>query len=202
MLISIVIPTVTGREDHLARCMDAYREHTIQRIELIVIRDRPTCGIAWQEGSEQASGDYLHLTADDLEPHHGWDRSAVHYATTNRIPCPTVMEPDGVTVQSTHGVSAQAGISTEPVTAGQEVGFTTVPFMTIGQWKLIGPMIPLHYCTDSWVSHRARLHGIPTVAAPGMRFTHHNALPGRGAGMGDQHARTAHDRAAYTELTA
>jgi hypothetical protein len=42
-------------------------------IELIVIKNEPTCGIAWQKGAEQATGDFLHFTADDLEPALGWD---------------------------------------------------------------------------------------------------------------------------------
>lgn len=71
-MISVVIPTVAGREHSLERCLAAYR--ATADVELIVLADRQTCGVAWQEGIEQATGDYLHLSADDLEPHPGWDQ--------------------------------------------------------------------------------------------------------------------------------
>jgi hypothetical protein len=200
-VISVIVPTVTGRAESLARCLDAYRKFTPTPHELIVVKDRPTCGLAWQEGLERATGDYLHLTADDLEPHRWWSWWAIRTVKAGWLPCPVVKEPDGRT-QSTHGISCSQGISAAPVEPLSPVGFTTVPFCSREQWDQIGPMIDLHYCTDAWVSHRGRLAGIETVAEPGYRFTHHNEPAGRGAGMGDQHVRTIHDRDRFEELAA
>lgn len=201
MLISVIIPTVTGREASLARCLQAYERTTRQPHETIIVTDQPTCGIAWQIGLRQATGTHLHLTADDLEPHEGWADAALWDTLQNRIPCPTVLEPDG-RIQSTHGVSASAGVSAAAVAPGQVVGFTTVPFLTRQQWEHVGHMIDLHYCTDAWVSHRARLHGVETVACPSYRLTHWNEPTGRGAGMGSQDARTIYDRQRYEEMVA
>ena len=56
-MISVIVPTVVGREDHYARCVAAYERTAGDRIEIITIRDRPTCGLAWNEGAAQAKGD-------------------------------------------------------------------------------------------------------------------------------------------------
>ncbi len=72
-MISVVIPTVTGREDFFERCVYAYEHNTANPIELIIYKDLPTCGRGWIKGAEDATGDYVHFTADDLEPALGWD---------------------------------------------------------------------------------------------------------------------------------
>jgi hypothetical protein len=193
-VISIVIPTVDGREDVLERVLLAYHETTPEH-EVITVHGRETCGIAWQEGSERATGDYLLLGADDLEPLPGWWQPLVEAVERGCCPCPVVLESDG-RVQS-------AGTSGwEPIrTIGEDwtpVDWTTVPFVTRAQWSLVAPMLPTHYCTDTWVSYRLGRHGIKTVLRTGSRFRHHNALPGRGAGM-DIHKRNQHDRMIFTE---
>lgn len=198
-MLDIIIPTVTGREESLARCIAAYQARTITPHQIRVYKDFPTCGEAWRVGAEQAKVKYLHLAADDLEPHYGWDTAAFEILADQAIPCPIVYEPDGVTVQSTHGVSCQHGISTTPMDHGVPVGFTTVPLIKREWWPQIG-MPNLHYCSDAWVSVKARAVGIPTLACPAMRFTHHNEAPGRGAAAGDQHAQTANDRSLFTRL--
>jgi hypothetical protein len=58
---------------------------------------------------------------------------------------------------------------------------TTIPFLTREMWNAIG-MIPVHYCSDLWVSAIGRQYGWETVVRTGMRFTHHTAQPGRDYG--------------------
>lgn len=201
--IAVVVPTVHGRDAHLSRCVDAYRVSTARLAEddelaLYIERDHDTCGEAWRAGAaraEQDGFDYLHLTADDLEPHPGWIAPAVECVDEGFIPAPVVLEPDG-TLQS-------AGINGWDCYRGPHVDWmhvesTTVPFMSRKQWQAVG-MIPLHYCTDMWVSYRADRAGWPTRLRMDMVFTHHNAELARGAGMG-QHPRTVHDRAEFARL--
>ena len=70
---------------------------------------------------------------------------------------------------------------------------TTVPFVSREMWEAVG-MIPVHYCTDLWVSYRARQRGWDTVIRTGMRFTHYTAEAGRNYG------RVSDDTRQYLEL--
>lgn len=178
--ISIVVPTVDGREDHLRRCLDAYEHRSNAYIELIVIENEPTCGIAWQKGAEQASGHFLHFTADDLEPAFAWDLHARHAANDGIIPMPRIYGPDK---------------RIEPLGPSTQ-GCTRIPFCTMAQWEQIGPMIPLHYYTDNWFSHKAQQAGLMLREKMGYTFMHHWAQPARGAGM-TQSERMIHDEAAF-----
>lgn len=57
-LISVIVPTVDGREDHLERCVRTYTELAAgnYELQLIIERNHPTCGLGWQAGSEKAEG--------------------------------------------------------------------------------------------------------------------------------------------------
>jgi hypothetical protein len=222
--IGIVIPTVDGREADLERCLAAY-ESTAARegvaVHCIVVTNRPTCGIAWQQGADhltsgahfgtEAEGaqavelrggvpDYLHFTADDLEPLPGWATAAIDACNSGAIPAPLVYGPDGLQVQSAGG-AGDGVLYTTPPPPGEPVAWCAVPFMRTADWLgdwigAIGPMVPLHYYTDDWFSYRAGLQGLPIRFTPGYAFRHYDAAPGRGAGF-TQAERAARDRADY-----
>lgn len=189
-MISVVIPTVTGREEHLERCVRAYEERTLRPPEIIVIRNAPTCGVAWQEGAERATGTYIHFTADDLEPHPAWANSALVAVAMGYLPAPRILRPDG-TLES-------CGRWEVEQETGDPTPMTRIPFMSREQWKLIGPMLPIHYYTDNWISFKGALAGIETRVYRDYQFTHHWAEAGRGAGM-SQEDRMRHDEAIYVE---
>lgn len=199
--ISVIVPTVEGRAQSLLRCLAAYNDRSVgARLEVLVVEGSPTCGLAWQEGAGCASGDYIHLTADDLEPHDGWWEPAVEACDLKKLPCPIVFNPDG-NVQSAGGdLDAPSCLRTRIGEDWSPVPFTTVPFMSVRQWDAIG-MIPLHYFTDVWVSERGAQLGIGTVLRTGYTLTHHNEPAGRGAGM-SQGERSIHDAHAFMELIA
>jgi hypothetical protein len=196
VLTHVVLPTVTGRERHLARTLAAYRQRTPVPVEITVVQDHPTCGIAWREGAARVDGAaYVHLGADDLVPEDGWWEPLAEAVDAGYLPCPVVLEPDG-RVQSAGGYDW--GLHRDVGEDWATIGWTTVPFMSAEQFAAIG-MIETHYCTDTWVSAVGALHGWQTVLRPASRFVHHNAEPGRGAGM-DVHARNRHDRAEFARL--
>jgi len=169
-VISIVIPTITGREHHLARCVDAYDSFT-DDCEMIVLKDRPTCGEVWAEGGEMASGDYLHFSADDLEPHEGWWEPAVRCVKEGKLPCPRIYRPDGSLE------SCGAWGTDQP--DGTETNIARIPFLSREMWERGGWILRAHYYTDNWIWMRGQELGIPTVVCHGYEFTHYYASEGR-----------------------
>jgi hypothetical protein len=178
--VAIVVPTVKGREADLRRCVESYRR-TAPDATVYIAYDHPSCGEAWLDGAKRAARkgfDYLHLTADDLEAHDGWLDIAVETVDEGFIPAPLVYQPDG-TLES----AGLVGFSMNGIVNHdrQPIEGTTVPFLTREMWDAIG-MVPLHYCTDLWVSTVGRRHGWETVIRTGMKFTHYTAPAGRNYG--------------------
>lgn len=189
MKITVVIPTVTGREVDLARCLNAYRTRSVHDVYPVTFKDLGTCAEGWNNGAKFAKGsDYLHFSADDLEPHEGWDVAAIEAVEAGVLPAPRIINPAGkLDYCGVHGVEMQDWA---------RVQMSVIPFMPLELWQQIGPVPPIHYYSDNYVSWRAALAGWPTAVRRGYEFTHHWAKPGRGAGMGYEQ-RMAYDRAAY-----
>lgn len=189
MRVAVIIPTIPGREEDVARCVEAYRR-TAPDALVFIERGHPSCGAAWIAGAEKAAPfDYLHLTADDLEPHDGWLETALETVQKGYIPAPLVYHPNG---ELESAGLANFGCHRGVYSDWMMIEGTTVPFLTRKMWDRIG-MIPVHYCTDLWVSHQGRNWGWETVVRTGMRFTHYNAPAGRNYG------RVPDDTRAYLE---
>jgi hypothetical protein len=169
-VISVIVPTIKGREEWLKRCIEAYGD-TCPDIQLVVIRNRTACGIAWIEGATQATGDYLHFTADDLVPQPGWWEAAVAATSRGALPAATVLT-DGLDVRSRMNC-------TVPLQPGVAPPNVLVPFFGRAQFDLGGWLVPIHYGSDDWVTFLACKRGIELELAPGYAFEHSAAEPGR-----------------------
>jgi hypothetical protein len=169
-MISIVIPTISGREHWLERCVTAY-ERTAPYAEIIVIKDRKSCGIAWNEGIAQAKGRYIHLTADDIEPRRGWQIPALQSADRGELPAARILNTDG-SLQS-------CGTDHLEHEEGEEAFVARIPFASREQFELIGPMMNEQYMGDYWFSHRGRQVGLKSVVRRDYCFYHHYAQEGR-----------------------
>jgi hypothetical protein len=170
-LISIVIPTISGREDSLARCLASYEDTLVGTDrEIIIIKDRPTWPTACNEGYEQAKGDIIHFTADDLEALPGWHVDAIPMLVErDELPAPRVMNfsPDGQFDNPEDGAD------------GEITHFTRVPTLTRSQYERIGPWPEIIYYADLWVSEKARTLGIETRMLYSYAFVHHWSGIGR-----------------------
>lgn len=174
-ILSVVVPTVVGRESHLERTICSYEEHTRVEIEWLVVHDRPTCGLAWNEGAALATGEYLHITADDLEPD-GFDWLRVAVETTDHWGVPLGRVREG------------------SETFGRD--FCRVPFCRREWWRDVPA--DMHYYTDNAFTELMIERGhVPTVAV-GYDFNHRRAMVGRGAGMTEME-RMEHDNRAYLQ---
>jgi hypothetical protein len=169
-VISVIIPTIRGREEWLERTIAAY-ERTTENYELIVLNDFPTCGQAWNAGLLQAKGEYLHLSADDLEPHVGWWEAAVQSLTWNHLPCPRILNTDG-SLQSC-GPDAYEKPNMTPSDVAR------IPFFPQSLLEHLYPIFEEQYCGDYWVSWKASQAGWPTLVNRRMVFTHHLVTEGR-----------------------
>ena len=169
-MISIVVPTLTGREKTLKRCLAAYKKTSPASVEIIVIRDKPSWPTACNLGAKQATGDILHFTADDLEPLPGWHREAVKWLKDHdELPAPKVFnyKADGVWDNEIDG----------PDKAIPQ--FTRIPLMTRGQYDRIGAWPQFNYVADIWLSAKARTLGIETRMIHSYAFVHHWESVGR-----------------------
>jgi hypothetical protein len=170
--ISVVVPTIAGREAWLERCWAAYEAHSGGvELELLVERDHPACGLAWAAGGAVATGDFIHFSADDLEPHEGWWQAAVVSCERGQLPCPRVLNTDG-TLQS-------CGEWGQEMPEGSVTYIARVPFLSREQWELGGWIFPEHYYTDNAIAWRGSQLGIDTVVCRECVFTHHFAPEGR-----------------------
>lgn len=171
-MISVIVPTLTVRAAWLERCLYAY-EVTLQDVphETIVLADRSACGIAWNEGIALAKGDYIHLTADDIEPLPGWHLPAVDSADRGELAAARILNTDG-SLQS-------CGTDHLEHPEGEEAFVARIPFATREQFDRIGPMMNEHYMGDYWFSHRGRQVGYRSVVRRDYCFVHHYAQEGR-----------------------
>lgn len=201
-LVSAIIPTVDGREDYLNDCLAGIANQSIDT-EIIILRNRPTCGEAWVEGTDIACGDFVWYAADDVYPEAGFFEKMMEAVTAGFCPSATVYEPDGL-LQSA-GIMALDCYRPPELIDWMEVDHTTTPFLSPEQLALLHPfrdtLASLHYCSDTFVSAVLAKHQIKTVVRTDARLIHYNAAPGRGAGS-DQQTRTAQDRATFERFCA
>ncbi len=186
-LISVIIPTVTGREDHYQRCVHAYQERTASQVELITELNHSSCGLAWQAGLAYVKGKYIHLTCDDIEPGQDWDVPAIEAVEQGFLPAPQVCDPNGY--PHSHPQVGVLGADWTPV------HMSALPFTSVAQMKKIAPLLTSHYFSDDWVSWRGQQAGWSCRLRSGYRFTHHYAQHLRGAGMSEPE-RMRNDEAA------
>lgn len=197
--LAVVCPTVTGREASYERCLDSYRRTTegIAEVFWFPPKDEPTWGRGVNVGmaAAQAVGvgfDLIHFTADDIEAHDGWLEVGYETLLAGKYPAPWILNPDGSTFSFGHGEPSMFDTSRD----WKPTVTSVVPLLTPAMWQQMAPMIDIHYYTDDYLSHRARLIGIESVARLGYKFTHHTEPARRGAGM-DQNERLRHDGAVY-----
>jgi glycosyltransferase involved in cell wall biosynthesis len=184
-VISVVIPTIHGREDLLATTLEAFKPFDV---ELIVVRNEDTCGKAWNAGAEQATGDYLMLGADDLIPENGeWSQIATSAADAGVYPAPWIVKPDGSTLCA--GTLGQ-GLYLSPTRDGIHAYNSPIPFMRRETWDEIGPSLPIHYHADDFLAYKANFWAdLKVQVLLGYKFIHLDGQVGRArnVALGEAH---------------
>jgi GT2 family glycosyltransferase len=175
--ISVVIPTIKGREALVERTVAAFRA-TVPgpELQIVLVKERMTIGRAWNDGVPACEGDYLMLAADDVLSHPAWHEAAMQAASNDYYPAPRLDNPDGsvLATGSMGGRWILTGCADwAPVVSSQ------FPFMRRELWREVGPSLEIHYFADDYLAARARSAGLIPVYRQGYRMTHLEGLPGR-----------------------
>ena len=169
-MLSVVVPTITGREDSLARAVRSY-EDTLAGVnhEIIIVKDESSWPRACNVGYKRATGDVIHWTADDLEALPGWYDQIPAALEHDELPAPAVFDyrPDGKFANAEDGPD------------GATTWFTRIPICRRDQAERIGVWPELTYYADVWFSEKARTLGIETRLLYSYRFVHHWSGVGR-----------------------
>ncbi len=168
-MLSVIIPTISGREKSLARTLGAY-DVLAPGAEQIVVHNRPSWGHACNAGAAQATGDVLHFGADDLVPLPGWlDDVLPALEEHDELPAPRVFN---YFAEGEHDNKMDG-----PDRAFTK--FTRVPILRRDQYERIGAWPEYNYVADVWLSGRARKLGIETRLYYSYAFVHHWSQIGR-----------------------
>lgn len=169
-----MLPTISGREESLARAIASYADTlTGCSHEVIIVKDEPTWPEACNAGYYQSKGDVILFSADDLEALPGWWKKPLkHLSEHDELPAPRVYDFKGEFGgrQFSNSLDGQDG-DIPP--------FTRIPIMRRDQWERIGPWPAMIYYADIWLSEKARTLGIETRMVYGFDFFHHWSEIGR-----------------------
>jgi len=194
--VSIILPTIAGREDLLAVTRDAYSQTIDAEAEIVVVRERPTIGQAWNAGAAEAEGEYLLLGADDLVPFPGAVEAGIEAAADGVYPSPWITNPDGSTVaRGSMGGGMLLGAETPERTICNSSPIPFFPRKAWGEEAIVrlGPSLPIHYYADDYLAWRARRAGFRIEVVGGYHFQHLEGIVGRPAVQ----ARAMADRDSY-----
>lgn len=189
-MIVVAIPTIEERGDAWKDVEAAWYETTPEGLNII-------CVPSWRKGSwaaglnevweQHPKPDLFVMGSDDMAPEEGWYEAIAPF-THKACIAPQVVDPR----------FSRWGEDQE---AGEETRMSTFPILA---GKFLHHVFPLpaelHYFTDDLVSDRLRAVGIPTVAVPDCVIIHKMDHRGRGAGMGDESTRMAHDKHIYKRI--
>lgn len=191
--VSVIIPTVEGRERYLKRCIEGYetRHNTEHEIEIIVEKGHDHGGKAWQLGSEKATGDYLHLTNDDIVPGYDYLEPLVDAVDQGFVPItivvntiPEILDKNSMPFNDNPTPENQSWAFEGPPYIPEDWNnpdpnndslYPSLPFCSVRQWKNIGPMIYSHYGTDKWFGWKAKQAGYSQVVRNKSIFYHYAA---------------------------
>lgn len=178
--VAVIIPTVDGREEHLARTTQAYEAEP--HVYVLPQYGHKAVGSGWRAGVEailerpdSERPEFVMLGNDDMPPLPGWLMPAIATIDAGFSPCPVIWsERDGMLALESAG---QWGVYTAD---GAIVGWAPMSMFRTDEWRRMGEMPPIHYWSDNWFSDASALRlGRPMRVTQGFQFTHTWAEPGR-----------------------
>jgi len=193
---SIIVPTIRGREDAHSVVVNAWNDQTTPDDEIVVPRDYPTVGEAWNAGAAASRGDVLVFAIDDAIPHPGALDAALGAANRGVIPSPRLLFADGtLEACGTMGMGALMGECPDG-TPCRAAGLLAV---RRDVWVAVGEFLPIHYYSDDeWCWRALVREGVVCEVVRGFAFTHGHHRVARAS----MQARSAADRQAFLTAAA
>lgn len=193
MKVSVVIPTIPGREDLFEQTVAAYREAQSVELEIIAPKGFASIGEAWAAGAAKATGEFVHLSADDVIPSASAIGAGVRKVSAGVYPSPRVLNADG----TLHSCGTMGGGMLLPeAPTGTPCAASPFPFFRAQHAPtLLKDFPPIHYYADDLLGHRARCIGLSVEACREYEFTHLEGTVGRSAVA----ARSMFDRQTFLE---
>lgn len=181
--LAVVIPTITGRETLLEATMAAYRAWpaAVERWSFILVRDRTTIGAAWEAGAQMARAegyDYIHLSADDVEPLPGALDEGLRAAVDGILASPRIIQPDGTLLQCG---SLGGGQLLGECADGTVASTSQFPILSASSYSAIAPIPAIHYYADDYVGWALRQEGFAVEVRTAFAFRHLGGSAGRAA---------------------
>lgn len=185
--IAVIIPTVPGREEDLARTVAAFEAEPDCKV--FPQYGHSAVGAGWRAGVEALISEglrprYVLFGNDDMYPSEGWLDPAVEASLAGATPCPVMF--------SSTGELESAGAWKVHHPDWHVVHWSPLPFFRLDEWGVLGEGFPpIHYWSDNWlaVSSEYRLDR-QIVVRHGFEFTHTWAQPSRQT-LEDSAARAA-----------
>jgi hypothetical protein len=169
--ITVIMPTITGREEMLARMVQAYRDRTPGHdLETLNPKDHPNWPSGCNAGQLVATGEVFHFTNDDIEPLDGWAEPMLEALARGEVPAPQVWN------WTREGPPVNERQDGPP---GSFTAFSRLPSLTREMAERVGPWPSIDYYGDNWVSDAARILGFETRVMAGYAFIHHWHQHGR-----------------------
>lgn len=160
-MVTVIIPTIRGREETLARVVNAYRETGADRVLTSI--GHKTAGEAGNDlmlclphGCE-----HVLLTTDDMLPHAGWLDAALKVAAPGVVPVARCLRVDGQPLQERDGW--------EP---GRESSWTRLFFLSPATFKHVGAFLDATWYIDLDYCERLQAAGYKLLTTDGFTFTH------------------------------
>jgi hypothetical protein len=166
MSIQVIVPTIAGREEACAWCVEAYKH---QGAEVLLVRGAKTCGEGWRKGLRQATAGIVMLGLDDFLPHDGALEAGVDAAERGIYPAPRIVKRDGE-LESCGTLGGAQHFDECP--DGTLSYMSSVPIATSEAWEAIGEPLPIHYYVDDGLGYAVRKAGIPCEVVRDYAFTH------------------------------
>lgn len=183
--VIVIVPTVAGREEDLARTKAAYEAEP--GVRMIAKYGQLAVGEGWRDGVQMALDlleqpptlehvpEFVMLGNDDMPPLPGWLAPAIEAIDAGFTPCPVIWTEKG-------GLLGLESAGRWGVYTADEaiVDWAPMAMFRLDEWRHLGEMPPLHYYSDNWFSDASLYRlGRPLQLRRGFQFTHTWAEPGR-----------------------
>lgn len=168
MNLTVVLTTLTGREDLLERSLSAWHAAIDPRLVKVIHNDGRSVGPAWQEAVETCATEFLWLACDDAYPKDAafgtnLDRVLAHERAQGVV-CPVTWNADG-SLQGSGGYG-------DTLRDGETARNCAFPLAPAEIFRQMIPFPPTSWFVDCWITERAHALDRGPMVTAGIGLVH------------------------------